>query len=255
MENRKISDEEIMQCISNTSFAMSDYQMNNFVIKSQVTDYRQIRQIALELSGRYDILKQSEVDLEKLEITRDKIENALKTCEDEFDRRFLELDLKTCKKDIEVVKRKKVTQVNDYNFFANKLKERFQSQQEFQEFLDNPEEERKYWIARMGKQAAIDILSMGRISVGNMDSIAMMSEDDQVKVLSVAVQYSGLMSVGMNKLQQQFQPYLKELSDNSTKLIPTFDKIEDNLNVKLLNELKNDKKMFESFQFTDKPET
>lgn len=233
---------------------MSNYQMDNFVVKSQVTDYRQVRQILLELSGRYDVLKQSEIDLEKLEITKDKIEYELSECEDQFEKRFLELDLKRCIKDIEAIKRRRVTQVSDYNFFADKIKHRFKTKEELKEFIENPEEEKKYWIARMGKQAAIDILSLGRISVGNMDSIAMMSEDDQVKVLSVAVQYSGLMSVGMNKLQQQFQPYLKELSDNSSKLIPTFDKIEENLNVKLINDLKNDKKMFESFQFTNKPE-
>jgi len=255
MENKQISDEEIMKCISNTSFAMSDYQMNNFVINSQLTDFRQVKQIILELSGRYDILKESEIDLERRKITKEKIEHELSKCEDPFDKKFLELDLKVCIKDIEAVERRRTTQINDYNFFADKIKARFKNKEELKNFLENPEEERKYWIARMGKQAAIDILSMSRISVGNMDSIAMMSEDDQVKVLSVALQYSGLMSVGMNKLQQQFQPYLKELSDNSTKIIPTFDKIEDNLNVKLLNELKNDKKMFESFQFTDKPET
>lgn len=244
-----------MSCIGETSFAMSEYQKENFVVKSQITDYRQVKQILLELSGRYDVLQQSEIDLEKLEITRDKLKHDLDKSEDQFEKRFLELDLKKCNKDIEAIKRRRVTQINDYNFFLEKIKERFSSKEELKQFLENPEEEKKYWIARMGKQAAIDILSLGRISVGNMDSIAMMSEDDQVKVLSVAVQYSGLMSVGMHKLQQQFQPYLKELSDNSDKLIPTFDKIEDNLNVKLLNDLKNDKKTFESFQFTDKPET
>lgn len=249
-----IPDEDIIGAIGEVSFAMSDFQMKNFVVRSQLTDYRQIKQVLLELSGRYDVIKQSEIDMEKLIIRRDQIEHKLKDCDDPFDKRLLELDLKAAEKDIAAIKRRRVTQQRDYNFFADIIKDRFKTKEELVKFLENPEEERKYWIARMGKQAAMDIIAMGRVGVANMDSIAMMSEDDQVKVLSVAVQYSGLMSVGMQKLQQQFQPYLQELSDSSNKIIPTFDNIEDNLNVKLLGDLKNDKKILESFQFTNKPE-
>ena len=39
----------------------------------------------------------------------------------------------------------------------------------------NEQEEKLYWILRMGKQAALDISVMGRIGQGNMDSNAMIS--------------------------------------------------------------------------------
>lgn len=250
-----LSDDQIVDSIAEIPFSMSKFQMENFVVKSQITDFRQVKQTLLELSGRYDNMRQSEVDLEKREIERDRLKHKIETAEDPFDKRLFELELKEQEKDIKRIIRIKKTQEHDYNFFADKIKERFKTKQELIDFFNNPEEERKYWIARLGKQAALDLLSTGRIGNGNMDSIAMMDEDDQVKVLTVAVQYSGLMNVGMQKLQQKYQPYLKDLHENSNKIIPTFDNIESNLNVKLISDLKNDAKFLESFQFTDKPES
>jgi len=112
--------------------------------------------------------------------------------------------------------------------------------------MNNPEEERKYWIARMGKQAALDLLASGRITVGNMDSIAMMSEEDQVQTLKVAIQYSGLMNVGLVKLQQEMIPYLQQLEKNSDRILPTFDGIENNLNINLAEKLGYEKKNIQS---------
>ena len=78
---------------------------------------------------------------------------------------------------------------------------------EFSEILN---EERKYWIARMGKQAAMDIISYGRIGSGNMESISMMPEKDQVQALQIAVRFSTMVSGGLDKLNKQLQPELKQ---------------------------------------------
>ena len=54
----------------------------------------------------------------------------------------------------------------------------------------------------MAKQAAMEMASQGRIGIGNLDSIAQMEEEDQIKTLQIAIQYSGLLNVGMEKLKQ-----------------------------------------------------
>ena len=74
----------------------------------------------------------------------------------------------------------------------------------------NEAEESNYWIARMGKQAALDIISFGRISSGNMDSIALMPEKDQVESLKIAVRYSTMIQGGLDKLNVQLQPELNK---------------------------------------------
>ena len=51
-------------------------------------------------------------------------------------------------------------------------------------------EEHKYWIARMGKQSAIDLLTTGRIQAGNLESLLQMAPEDQAAVTDLAIMYS-----------------------------------------------------------------
>ena len=119
----------------------------------------------------------------------------------------------------------------------------------------NEEEERKYWIARMGKQAAVDVYATGRIGIGNLDSIAMMREEDQYATLNIAMQYAGLLNAGIAKIQNEIKPQIdKMLIDGSAPRIPTFDNVEDNLDLKLFEQLNSHVKQ-KSLQPTDKPET
>lgn len=245
-----LTEKDLHQFLDENNSAMSDYQIDHFVLRSQVTDYRQIKQALLELEGRKDGIRQTDVNLRRKKITKQKFEYDIKNSNDEFERKFLEIDLEEVTKDIEFIERRLKVQHKEYNFFAEKIYSRFDSKEKLEKFCDNPEEEQRYWIARMGKQAAIDIISLGRISVGNMDSIAMMSEEDQIQTLKVAIQYSGLMNVGIGKLQQEMIPYLKQAENNSARLLPTFDGIETNLNIKLVNKLQDEK---QKFQLTNKP--
>ena len=77
----------------------------------------------------------------------------------------------------------------------------------------NEEEERKYWIARMGKQAMtfMDVYATGKIGVGNLDLIAMMREDDQYATLNIAMQYSGLLNSGIAKIQNELKPQMDKM--------------------------------------------
>ena len=119
----------------------------------------------------------------------------------------------------------------------------------------NEEEERKYWIARMGKQAAMDVYVTGRIGLGNLDSIAMMREEDQYATLNIAMQYSGLLNAGISKIQNELKPQMdKMMIDGSAPRIPTFDNVEDNLDLKLYEQLTGYVKE-KSLQSSDKPET
>jgi flagellar motor protein MotB len=241
-----LNESEIVDIISNQNFGMGDYQIQNYVLKSEVTNYRQIRQSLLELNARRDSILQMEVDQKRRVIKKKKIERNLETETDELERELLKIDLQEIDKDFEYAQKRIKLQQRECEIFLNSIQSNFKTKEELQEFLGNPEEERKYWIARMGKQAALDILCNGRISTGNMDSIAMMSEEDQVKSLQVAIQYSGLMNVGIAKLQDEMGPYLKKLADNSDKILPTFEGIENNLNIDLVQRLGYGKKSIQS---------
>ena len=241
-----INENEVLDFLTHYNSGMSDYQIKNYVIKSEVTTYRQIKQTLVELNARQESIENIKIDCEKRKINIEKIKHKLNTTEDEFDKRLLEIDLREEEKNIIFATKKYNIQKHEYNLFLEKITSFFDSKEELQNYMNNPEEERKYWIARMGKQAALDLLSSGRITVGNMDSIAMMSEEDQVQTLKVAIQYSGLMNVGLAKLQQEMIPYLQELEKTSDKILPTFDGIENNLNINLAEKLGYDKKSIQS---------
>ena len=74
---------------------------------------------------------------------------------------------------------------------------------------EQPHEVKTYWIARMGKQAAMDIVSYGRIGAGNMTSIMDMPEEDQVEALGIAVKYSGMIGGGIDKLNKMIAPQVQ----------------------------------------------
>ena len=106
----------------------------------------------------------------------------------------------------------------------------------------------------MGKQAAMDVYCTGRIGVGNLDSISMMREDDQYATLNIAMQYSGLLNAGIGKIQNELKPQMdKMMMDGSAPRIPTFDNVEDNLDLKLFEQITGHEQ--KSFQSPDKSET
>jgi hypothetical protein len=241
-----INENEVLDFLTDYNSGMSNYQINNYVLRSQVTEYRQFKQILLELTSRKDSLDQMNIDYQRRILNIDKINDKLGKTEDSFEIRSLELDLLEEEKNLNYVLRRIKVQKDEYEFFLNQINSRFNSKEELSDYVNNPEEERKYWIARMGKQAAVDMISNGRITTGNMEAISMMSEEDQIHALKVAIQYSGLMNVGIAKLQQEMIPYLQQLEKNSDRILPTFDGIENNLNINLAEKLGYEKKSIQS---------
>ena len=74
----------------------------------------------------------------------------------------------------------------------------------------------------MGKQAAMDMVSYGRITTGNMDSLTLMPEEDQLEALHIATRDSSMIMCGVDKINKQLQPELQKFivrDKLTTKLI------------------------------------
>jgi hypothetical protein len=63
----------------------------------------------------------------------------------------------------------------------------------------------------------MDMISTGRIGVGNMDAIAGMPEEKQVETLATALQYNQRLSIGMNQINEQVSNELMKLGDDLPK--------------------------------------
>ena len=236
-------------------FGMTHEQIKNFVVNSHVTDKRKLRQVIIEVSGRNHERKKLLLDIERKRITIEQLEAKLDTVEDPYERRLMQCDLDEWHLDIGRFKIALRQHDNELECFMEWVNKKYGSFEELKEAsIYNEEEERKYWIARMGKQAAMDVYATGKIGVGNLDSIAMMRENDQYATLNIAMQYSGLLNSGIAKIQNELKPQMdKMMVDGTAPRIPTFDNVEDNLDLKLYEQITGNEQ--KSLQSPDQSET
>lgn len=191
-------DKQVIQWSDTQYFEQSEYQNKYFVIGSQVTPYRQLRQACMEIQSRYNALQKTTIQykrcLNDISRTRMEIENE----EDEWDRtdKSYELELLLIDKTIWANKINQSRQ--ELDGLMKIIKERHDIDVNHpSELMDRisdhnilEEEEHKYWIARMAKQSALDLLTSGRIQSGNLESMLMMTPEDQVAVADLALTYS-----------------------------------------------------------------
>ena len=240
---------------SHMDYGMTHEQIKNFVVNSHVTDKRKLRQVLVEVERRNHDRKKCVLDRKRKETEIARLQARLETVEDPYERRLMELDIE----EFELDRNKYNVTLHQYDnelaAFMDWINKHWETIEEVEKAAEYTEEdERKYWIARMGKQAAIDVYTTGKIGTGNLDSIAMMREDDQFATLNVAMQYSGLLNVGISKIQNELKPHLDKLMiDGTSTRIPTMEGIEDSLNLKLYDQLAGNEQ--KSIQSADKSET
>jgi len=197
---------------SHGSWGMSDFQSRYFVVNSQVTNYRRVRQAILEIETRIAAKKQIERNVKKTEIEKKICERNLLTEEDDLQKELIEVDIDQLNYDLSVYEKKYRVVLDELNTFAEIIKDIVPDLESMEKYKSNNEiEERNYWVARLGKQAAMDLLTIGRVGQGNMDSIAMMPIDDQKATIKAAIKYNKTLSEGIEYLEQEST---KELSLN-----------------------------------------
>ena len=236
-------------------FGMTHEQIKNFVVNSHVTDKRKLRQVLVEVERRNHDRKKVVLDKKRKEVEIARLQDRLNITEDPYERQLMEFDIEEYKLDLNKFQVSLHQYDNEMAAFMDWINKNWSSMEEVEKASEYTEEdERKYWIARMGKQAAMDVYTTGKIGTGNLDSIAMMREDDQFATLNVAMQYSGLLSAGIGKIQNELKPHLdKMMMDGSSPRIPTMEGIEDNLNLKLYEQITGNEQ--KSIQSSDQPET
>lgn len=214
-------EKEIMHYAVHANMGMTPYQCANFVARSQLTPWRQVRQAYMELEVRYHAYQEIKTSLRKSELIRKKWLRDQAEATDEIAKEMLQVDIDKNDYDISIYKRKLIQAEREINAFLDVVKHYAKTEEDLRYFAeDNPEEERKYWIARMGKQAAIDVIAYGRVGSGNMESIAMMPEEDQVETLAFAMKYSGMVQAGIHNISLGVQGQIDKMLESKDERIP-----------------------------------
>lgn len=193
---------EILDGALNLNSGQSLYQSEHFVADSQLTPYRKLKQCLLELETRHhgwhninNSLKRKQVEIK---IAKKQLEEAT----DELQKELIMVDIEDMEHDVKVWNRKIKQAAEEVKIYLDLIKKIAGDNDELlkKAYTYDHEEERKYWVTRMAKQAAMDMISYGRIGSGNMDSIAMMPEEDQIETLATTIQYNERLSQGLSQI-------------------------------------------------------
>ena len=254
-----ITTEEIKEIAVRVSLGMSKNQILDYVIKSHVTADRQLKQVFLEIENRSHQYEKMLLDEKKgivrLRKCKEELEKLKAEGAEQYDIDLAEIEVEDAMLDMEMWHRRKGQAQYELNVCIEYVKEKGYTKEQLEEAVEwNAEREREYWIARLGKQAALDIMANGRVGIGNMDSIAMMKQEDQVGILDVASQYACLMKISMDKIQGRTEKYFQAYAESPDVQVPTFHGVEDNLNIPLLDKIRDELNATKTLQSSDQSE-
>ena len=201
------------------SWSMSDFQSRYFVVNSQVTDYRRVRQALLEIETRIAAKKQIIRDAKRSEVQMQIKQRDLAAETRDLEKELILLDIDQLQYDISVYEKKLRVVEEELDEFAKLVLEIVPNTAELETYTQHNEElEREYWIYRMAKQASVDMVTTGRIGAGNLDSIAMMSPQDQALTIGSALVNSKKLTGGINRIEEDINTNTNLLNSNFTGL-------------------------------------
>jgi len=200
-------------------FGQTKFQNEYFVVNSQVSPYRQVRQAMMEIQGRTNALQKTTIqfkrclnDIARVTAARDKEKDEFHKVDRQYELELLYLD-----KQIWLNKIHQCKEELNGLFDIIKAKAGTNNPDEITKILEDKEletmEEHKYWIARMGKQSAIDLLTTGRIQAGNLESILQMAPEDQAAVTDLAMTYSTAVNKSIGGIKEAAEERVEKMLD------------------------------------------
>jgi len=202
---------KLLDIAEGVSFALPKYKADNFVGGAQITPYAKLKQWLLELRGREDIVEHLEYTVRKQELEIQIQEESKEFLTDSKRKQLVDLTIADMKIDLRKFQRNLKDAHIERQGFIDLIKDFLESDDaklpdggNLIDVIGNKELEHKYeheyWTVRMAKQAMLDMVSYGRIGTGNLDSILMMSPDQQKGVLSLASSYTVFIDKNINQL-------------------------------------------------------
>jgi len=202
---------KLLDIAEEVSFALPKYKAENFVGGAQITPYAKLKQWLLELRGREDIVEHLEYTVRKQELEIQIQEESKEFITDPKRKELVDLTIADMKIDLRKFQRNLKDAHIERQGFIDLIKEFLDTDDaklpdggNLIDVVGNKELEHKYeheyWTVRMAKQAMLDMVSYGRIGTGNLDSILMMSPDQQKQVLSLASSYTVFIDKNINQL-------------------------------------------------------
>jgi hypothetical protein len=164
-------------------FSMSEFQIKHFVVGSQHNNFRQFKQILLELEVRHSNKEQMILDMEKNRLERNLAVENMENEVSQAQRAIYEHEIKRLDVGYENGMRS-ISRTDGEVEYLEKILKEFRDKIDVKELMDNQDKyEHEYWIKRMANQAALEMLTVGRIGVGNLEALMQMGPENFKKAL------------------------------------------------------------------------
>jgi hypothetical protein len=174
MSNKTYTASDIMESMKK---GMSDFQIKNFVVNAQLTPIKQLHQAAMEAEVREENIRQGDFEIKKNELKVRIIEAKRAQETDELKLAELELDLLVANKKIAGTKKEQIRMQYELKSFYEVI-DFFNQNYDIGAMLDMQDTlEIDYWVKRLAKQAALDLISSGRINNGNLSAMLDMPDE------------------------------------------------------------------------------
>ena len=219
----KLSDEDIVNAAVHLQMGQTRYQNDTFVVSSQITPYKKVQQALLELEARQHGYIELKYKHKLCTNSRKKLEREIereqsREVPDELEIERLEIELDKARYDESIFERKYATYEREISEFCGMVREHMDPTKDIEYYrTTNEDEDRRYWITRMAKQAAVDVHNCGRIGSGNLDSILNMPPEDQLVAIQGAVEHATLLTAGVEKMAKELLPEVRSILEGSTE--------------------------------------
>lgn len=198
----------------NLHFLNPKFKMKHFVTNGQLTPYSTIRQLLLELKVMEEATETFEYMMKKMELEKEGLVMRLEVEKDPIQRNLLQLELLKNEKEYKQNKRRLAQNYIEREQYVQLIEE-FKAGPDAKtpdgkdwitEVFGNMEEENKweehYWVVRLAKQAALDIVAYGRVGSGNMEAITQLGDGLQEQTLALTHEVSLQLEALSNGLRQ-----------------------------------------------------
>ena len=186
--SNELTNKEIIDFAQNNRITMTKWQMHNFVEGEGITRWRRVRQLLLEIESRQSILEGLPFSKEETLGTIDMLNEEIEETNSEGQKRINRAKIARHEAELVQLDRGEVRTIKELDYFLELMHELNVDK----DYLDNfykieNEEDRDYYIRRLGKQAATEIMAYGRMGTGNTSSILLMDKEDQQSAMQGAL--------------------------------------------------------------------
>jgi len=223
--NLSDKDKGLLELVVKKEFGTPKFKIDHFVGNAQFTTYAKFRQFLIELRTREEMLEDMELLVEKYQTQADLEEEMKDNAKSEIQKKLHNIEIRKNIQDknrvlrrLEAAYKERQRYLDLINFMIDSGEALLPNGKNMLEIYGDEEEEEKlekeYWTERLGRQAALDMISYGRIGAGNMEAILQLDPDHQQETMQYAISFSTHKQIEISAMQKRT---LEVIQGNNSK--------------------------------------